>query len=137
MDLVPATRLRRESGYGGHLRQRHRCPHRGYDVLLDQAWSSNAIDRATYVLSWTSRRYYTPNLPSVAVDAWQLLSSTVYSNTDPSSQATLKSILEPEPALTGLVNRTGHHPTLISYNNYTTVMPTLKLLIEAGYELKN
>lgn len=107
-----------------------------YDVLLDQAWSSNAIDRATYVLSWTSRRYYTPNPPSVAVDAWQLLSSTVYSNTNPSSQATVKSISELEPALVGLVNRTGHHPTLIFYNTNTMVVPALKMLIEAGYELK-
>ncbi|KAI6024233.1 glycoside hydrolase family 89 protein [Pisolithus marmoratus] len=107
-----------------------------YDALLDQAWSSNALDRAAYVSSWASRRYYTPNLPSVAVDAWQLLSSTVYSNTDPSSQATVKSILELEPALTGLINRTLHDsiPTLVFYDTNTTIVPALKMLIEAGYE---
>lgn len=105
-----------------------------YDVLLDQAWSSDALDRAAYVTSWVSRRYYTPDLPSAAVDAWQLLSSTVYSNTDPSSQATVKSIFELEPALAGLVNRTGHHPTLVFYDTNTTVVPALEMLIEAGYK---
>ncbi|KAF9233215.1 glycoside hydrolase family 89 protein [Melanogaster broomeanus] len=105
-----------------------------YDVLLDQAWSPTAINRTSYVSSWVSRRYNVRSLPAAAVNAWQLLGSTVYSNQDPLSQATVKSILELAPALTGLVNRTGHHPTLVSYDTSTTIVPALQMLLEASKE---
>ncbi|EMD32579.1 glycoside hydrolase family 89 protein [Gelatoporia subvermispora B] len=102
-----------------------------YDVLLDQAWSSAPIDIASYVKSWVARRYTVEPLPSAAQEAWQILSTTVYNNQDPNSQATIKSIYELEPTLTGLVNRTGHHPTLIPYDTNTTVVPALQLLVKA------
>ncbi|KAG1727774.1 glycoside hydrolase family 89 protein [Suillus paluster] len=104
-----------------------------YDVLLDQAWSPTAINRTSYVSSWVSRRYYVSDLPSSAVNAWEILGATVYSNQDPSSQATVKSILELAPALSGLVNRTGI-PTIVFYDTNTTVVPALQMLIQAGYE---
>ncbi|KAG1734580.1 glycoside hydrolase family 89 protein [Suillus lakei] len=85
-----------------------------YDVLLDQAWSPTAINRTSYVSSWVSRRYYVADLPSSAVNAWQILGAT---------QATVKSILELAPALSGLVNRTGHHPTLVFYDTNTDYRP--------------
>ncbi|KIK95527.1 glycoside hydrolase family 89 protein [Paxillus rubicundulus Ve08.2h10] len=107
-----------------------------YDVLLDQAWSPTAINRTSYVSSWVSRRYNVGHLPAAAVNAWQLLGATVYNNQDPSSQATVKSILELAPALTGLVNRTGHHPTLVSYDTNTTIVPALHMLLEASQESK-
>ena len=103
-----------------------------YDVLLDQAWSPTPINRTSYVSSWVSRRYNVANLPPVAVDAWQLLASTVYNNQNPSAQATVKSILELAPALTGLVNLTGHHPTLVFYDTNTTIVPALQMLINAS-----
>ena len=104
-----------------------------YDVLLDQAWSPTPINRTTYVSSWVSRRYNVGNLPPAAVDAWQLLASTVYNNQNPLAQATVKSILELAPALTGLVNRTGHHPTLVFYDTNTTIVPALQMLIQASH----
>lgn len=107
-----------------------------YDVLLDQAWSPIAINRTSYVSSWASRRYYAHDLPASAVNAWEILGATVYSNQDPSSQATVKSILELAPALSGLVNSTGHHPTTISYDTNTTIVPALQMLIQAGHECK-
>ncbi|KAG1760247.1 glycoside hydrolase family 89 protein [Suillus occidentalis] len=107
-----------------------------YDVLLDQAWSPAVIDRTLYVSSWASRRYYVSDLPSSAVNAWEILGATVYSNRDPSSQATLKSILELAPALSGLV-RTGFSPTLVFYDTNTTIVPALRMLIQAGYESKS
>lgn len=107
-----------------------------YDVLLDQAWSPTVIDRTLYVSSWASRRYSVSDLPSSAVNAWEILGATVYSNRDPSSQATLKSILELAPALSGLV-RTGYHPTLVFYDTNTTIVPALRMLIQAGYESKS
>lgn len=105
-----------------------------YDVLLDQAWSPTPINRTSYISSWVSRRYNVGNLPPAAVDAWQLLASTVYNNQNPLTQATVKSILELAPALTGLVNRTGHHPTLMFYDTHTTIVPALQMLIHASHE---
>ncbi|KAG8215873.1 glycoside hydrolase family 89 protein [Butyriboletus roseoflavus] len=104
-----------------------------YDVLLDQAWSPTPINRTSYVSTWVSRRYNVGNLPPVAVDAWQLLASTVYNNQNPLTQATVKSIFELAPALTG-VNRTGHHPTLVFYDTNTTIVPALQLLLHASNE---
>ncbi|GJJ08043.1 hypothetical protein Clacol_002250 [Clathrus columnatus] len=108
-----------------------------YDILLDQAWSTSPLSIPQYVISWVDRRYQLsehtaagPTRNNVQA-AWSLLSSTVYNNSDPNTQATVKSILELSPALTGLVNRTGHHPTEIFYDTNTTILPALKLLLQA------
>lgn len=77
-----------------------------YDILLDQAWSSKPLNISTYLSNWVSRRYQDTDLPN-AQKAWSILSSTVYNNQNSNSQATIKSILELAPSLTGLVNRTG------------------------------
>ncbi|KAI0789468.1 alpha-N-acetylglucosaminidase [Abortiporus biennis] len=103
-----------------------------YDILLDQAWSSSTLDIPGYVQGWVERRYGIANLPVEAQQAWSLLSKTVYDNQDPNSQATIKSILELSPSLTGLVNRTGHHPTLVPYDTNTTIVPALKLILQAA-----
>ncbi|KAF8530887.1 alpha-N-acetylglucosaminidase [Gautieria morchelliformis] len=104
-----------------------------YDLLLDQAWSSSSIDISSYVSSWVSRRYQVKNLPPSAQQAWTILSSTVYNNTDPNTQATVRSILELAPSLTGLVNRTGPPtPTELFYDTNSTILPALKLLVQAS-----
>ncbi|EIW77482.1 glycoside hydrolase family 89 protein [Coniophora puteana RWD-64-598 SS2] len=104
-----------------------------YDVLLDQAWSSSPINKTEYAQAWATRRYPADELPECAIEAWQTLAATVYSNTDPGSQATVKSILELEPALSGLVNVTGHHPTHVFYDTNTTIVPALQQLVQAGH----
>ena len=43
---------------------------------------------------WASRRYLVKELPERVAAAWKVLSTTVFSNSDPSSQATIKGILE-------------------------------------------
>lgn len=78
-----------------------------YDILLDQAWSSTPLGVPDYVQQWAARRYLVKELPERLKAAWKVLGSTVFSNADLSSQATIKGILELSPALTGLVNRTG------------------------------
>lgn len=105
-----------------------------YDILLDQAWSSTSLDVATYVASWVKRRYPVKSLPDSALRAWDILRSSVYNNHDTGSLATVKSILELAPAITGLVNRTGHHPTTIFYDTNSTILPALQLLVKAGKE---
>lgn len=103
-----------------------------YDLLLDQAWSSSPINIHDYVDTWVNRRYTVKPLPNASLEAWRLLSTTIYSNKDSNSQATVKSIYELAPALTGLTNRGGHHPTSIPYDTNATVVPALRLLLEAS-----
>ncbi|KAH9857034.1 alpha-N-acetylglucosaminidase [Lenzites betulinus] len=102
-----------------------------YDILLDQAWSSSPLDITSYVNGWVSRRYPVKPLPQAAQDAWKILSTTVYNNQDPNTQATIKSIYELAPALTGMTNRTGHHPTSVPYDTNTSILAALKLLLKA------
>ena len=78
-----------------------------YDVLLDQVWSSTPLNVSEWVNKWAARRYQVKTLPSELQQAWSILSTTVYNNQDPNSQASIKSILELAPATTGLVNITG------------------------------
>lgn len=89
-----------------------------YDILLDQAWSKIPIDSSAYFHDWVTSRYHSSHsLPSGLYTAWDKMRQTVYNNTDLSlAQAVTKSILELAPNTTGLLNRTGHHPTTITYD---------------------
>lgn len=90
-----------------------------YDLLLDQAWSSTSIDTEEYFHTWVTSRYAgnssTP-LPEDVYAAWDIVRTTVYNNTDLVVNAVPKAILELVPSTTGLVNRTGHHATLVTYD---------------------
>lgn len=83
-----------------------------YDVLLDQAWSPVPINFTEYAKNWATRRYMIQQLPPDAAEAWDILATTVYNNSDPDSQAAIKSIFELSPATTGLINVTGMHDLL-------------------------
>jgi alpha-N-acetylglucosaminidase len=82
-----------------------------YDILLDQAWAQTPLDIQQYVSKWAARRYGVKSLPAKVEQAWKILSSTVYSNTNPNSQATIKSIFELSPNAdpTALVGLGGEH----------------------------
>ncbi|KAH9901084.1 alpha-N-acetylglucosaminidase [Cubamyces lactineus] len=105
-----------------------------YDIVLDQAWSSAPLNISTYVNDWATRRYPVKPLPKAALDAWTTLAQTVYNNKDTNTWATIKGIYELAPSLTGLTNRTGHHPTMISYDTNSSVVSALKLLLQAKAE---
>lgn len=105
-----------------------------YDFILDQAWSSSSINVSQWVASWVSRRYHVKDIPQSAYDAWKILSTTVYNNTDPNSLAAIKGIHELAPATSGLVNRTGHHPTEVPYSTDEVVVPALQKLVQAKNE---
>lgn len=103
-----------------------------YDLLLSQAWSAKVIDTKSYFRDWVTTRYSgnANALPSGLYNAWDIMRQTVYNNTNLSlAQATTKSIFELSPNTTGLLNRTGHHPTTITYDP--------KALVEAWQELYN
>jgi len=105
-----------------------------YDFLLDQAWSSTPLNITSYVEAWVARRYPVQNLPSAAQTAWSILSTTVYSNSNPDTQAVIKSIFELSPDISGLTDRTGHHCTELTYCTNTTIVPALQNLIQATIE---
>ena len=95
-----------------------------YDLLLDQAWSNTPIDTELYFQNWVSARYSaaaaSPGsvaVPKSLYSAWETARYTVYNNSNnPNVTAVTKSILELRPSISGLVGRTGHHPTLLAYD---------------------
>ncbi|KAK5135978.1 hypothetical protein LTR08_004232 [Meristemomyces frigidus] len=89
-----------------------------YDILYDQAWSKTPLDTSSYFHDWVTARYHCPaTLPAGLYSAWETMRKTVYNNTEASvAQSVTKSIFELAPNTTGLLNRTGHHPTTIQYD---------------------
>jgi alpha-N-acetylglucosaminidase len=88
-----------------------------YDLLLDQAWSDTPIDTNKYFKNWATTRYSGSIIvPDGIYEAWELMRTTVYNNTNLTSSAVSKSLFGLEPSTTGLTNRTGHHPTTINYD---------------------
>ena len=88
-----------------------------YDLLLDQAWSAVPIDTEKYFENWVTTRYSGSNtVPRGIYKAWETMRTTVYNNTDLTSSAVAKSIFGLEPSTTGLIDRTGHHPTTVNYD---------------------
>lgn len=88
-----------------------------YDLLLDQAWSKQAINTDDYFHDWATSRYHgAGHLPDGLYSAWDTMRRTVYNNSEIDiAQAVTKSIFELSPNTTGLLNRTGHHATTIQY----------------------
>lgn len=105
-----------------------------YDLLLDQAWSGTPIDTEVYFHNWVTSRYSGNNsnlLPQGLYAAWDLVRGTVYNNTNLTINAVTKSIFELVPSTTGLVNRTGHHATQLTYDPSVLVQAWV-LMYEAG-----
>ncbi|KAM3512272.1 hypothetical protein MY11210_004056 [Beauveria gryllotalpidicola] len=94
-----------------------------YNLLLDQAWSQEALETDKYFSDWVTVRYGADQkeIPKDLYTAWDKVRSTVYNNTDSSVTAVAKSILELFPSTSGLVNRTGHHATKITYDPETLI----------------
>ncbi|GJJ10855.1 hypothetical protein Clacol_005083 [Clathrus columnatus] len=103
-----------------------------YDILLDQVWFATPINVSTYIRKWVSRRYNVHPLPPLVQDAWNILASTIYNNSQESVIGVTKSVFELAPALSGLVNRTGPQPTMLFYDTNTTVVPVLSMLFNAS-----
>ncbi|KAI0150826.1 glycoside hydrolase family 89 protein [Xylariaceae sp. FL1272] len=106
-----------------------------YDLLLDQAFSPTPIDTEVYFHDWVATRYGAsgPNVPKAAYEAWEMVRPTVFNNTNLTGNAVPKSIYELVPSTSGLVNRTGHHPTVLNYD-MDTLVEAWKLLYHAGVE---
>ncbi|KAF4628191.1 hypothetical protein G7Y89_g9960 [Cudoniella acicularis] len=89
-----------------------------YDLLLDQAWSKSPIDTDAYFSNWVTRRYAgSGELPNELYQAWDMMRTTVYNNTNlAASTAVTKSILELSPSITGMLGSTGHHAITLTYD---------------------
>lgn len=90
-----------------------------YDLLLDQAWSGSPINTTTYFHNWVTRRYGSSDGPphEDLYTAWEMMRSTVYNNTNlTAATAVTKSIFELSPNITGMLGRTGHHATTLTYS---------------------
>lgn len=88
-----------------------------YDLLLDQAWSSKAIDTERYFHNWVTSRYSgSGTVPKALYEAWEMMRTTVYDNKNASIEAVTKSIFELRPNTEGLVGLTGHHATALTYD---------------------
>jgi alpha-N-acetylglucosaminidase len=107
-----------------------------YDLLLDQAWQPNAIDTDAYFHEWVTARYHgAACLPVSLYSAWNILRQTVYNNTNLSlATSVTKSIFELAPNTTGLLNRTGHHATTITYDPAVLVTAWKDLYTSASTE---
>ncbi|KAF2260699.1 family 89 glycoside hydrolase [Lojkania enalia] len=88
-----------------------------YTLLLDQAWSPVPINTTSYFRAWVRSRYGDKDceVPEELYAAWEILRTTVYNNKNLTSNAVPKAIFELAPNITGLTNRTGHHPTTLHY----------------------
>ncbi|KAF2967071.1 hypothetical protein GQX73_g6497 [Xylaria multiplex] len=104
-----------------------------YNLLLDQAWSESPIDTQKYFRDWVTTRYGASGVEVSrgVYKAWEMLRSTVFNNTNLVANAVPKSIFELVPSTSGLLNRTGHHPTLLNYDP-AVVVTAWKLLYQAG-----
>ncbi|KAI0789466.1 alpha-N-acetylglucosaminidase [Abortiporus biennis] len=106
-----------------------------FDLLLDWAWKSpGELNVGAYIDSWVKRRYHVKGVNETAkeaLDAWKILSTTVFEDKDLGTLAAGKGILEVTPSLTGLLDVEGLISTKISYNTNTTLVPALKLLLQA------
>ncbi|XPS77214.1 Alpha-N-acetylglucosaminidase [Ascochyta lentis] len=106
-----------------------------YSLLLDQAWQASPIDTKEYFHDWVATRYSSTQISSIPLSlytAWELLRTSAYNNTNLASNAVPKSILELSPNITGLANRTGHHPTTLNYNTTLVVLAWSNLLTAAA-----
>lgn len=76
-------------------------------------------------------------MPQNGYQAWDILRSTVYNNTNLTlAQGVTKSIFELSPNVRGLLNRTGHHPTTITYAP-TTLVSAWKLFYSAAGSMRS
>ncbi|KAF2788918.1 glycoside hydrolase family 89 protein [Melanomma pulvis-pyrius CBS 109.77] len=106
-----------------------------YKLLLDQAWSSTPINTSNYFRSWAQNRYAANNsIPEDLYTAWEVLRTSAYNNTNLTSNAVPKAIFELAPNITGLVGRTGHHPTTINYNPATVVSAWQHLVAASSHD---
>ncbi|KAH7351012.1 putative alpha-N-acetylglucosaminidase [Rhexocercosporidium sp. MPI-PUGE-AT-0058] len=87
-----------------------------YDLLLDQAWSASPINTESYFHNWVTRRYAgTGVIPQGVYNAWDLMRTTVYNNTNSGFVSVPKSIFELSPNISNMFHL-GHHPTIINYS---------------------
>lgn len=105
-----------------------------YDLLLDQAWSSQPVNTESWIRKWVSRRYESDlDTKGTLWPAWDVLRKSVYDNKNGTIESVPKSILELSPSIDGLLGRLGHHPTVFNYD-LGVIMQAFSLMIGAAHQ---
>lgn len=105
-----------------------------YDLLLDQAWSSKAIETQKYFHDWVTSRYQGSNsIPLGLYEGWDLMRSTVYNNTNLTNMAVIQPAVEAQPGINGVIGTTGTHPRALTYDPADLVKAWLSMY-QAAHE---
>ncbi|KAF7715307.1 Alpha-N-acetylglucosaminidase [Penicillium ucsense] len=104
-----------------------------YTTLLDQAWSEAPLDTKKYFHNWVRSRYSgCGTLPVELYEAWDLLRTSVYDNTNTSVTSVIKSAFEIRPGLNNV--RIGFQASVPTYNTSQVVQSWEKLYKAAKEE---
>ncbi|KAL6880015.1 glycoside hydrolase family 89 protein [Trichoderma longibrachiatum] len=105
-----------------------------YDLLLAQAWSNEPIDTKAYFHNWAAARYSSGQRPASIYEAWEIVRTTVYDNTNLTLMPSVpKSIIELVPRTSNMADITGILGTKLSYD--PAIMVTAwKQLYHAGLQ---
>ncbi|KAJ5692766.1 hypothetical protein N7462_002189 [Penicillium macrosclerotiorum] len=88
-----------------------------YDMLLDQAWSSSALDTQLYFHSWVRSRYSgSGSIPNELYEAWEIMRTPVYDNTNASTYSVVKSIIDLRPNIVGVAEVVGFQSSALTYD---------------------
>lgn len=99
-----------------------------FELVTDQGWSSTPINLASWTQEWVKRRYRGKDI-ALAQKAWQLLDGSVYKGNNAVVQCTTRSLIDLPPAVSGILNVTGHYlATQITYNTKDVVAALDNLL---------
>ncbi|RFU81391.1 hypothetical protein TARUN_797, partial [Trichoderma arundinaceum] len=105
-----------------------------YDLLLSQAWSSDPIDTKGFFQAWAAARYSSNKRPTSIYDAWEIVRTSVYDNTNLTTMPSVpKSIIELTPRTSGLVDVIGILGTKLTYDPAIMVR-AWKQLYQAGLQ---
>ncbi|KAJ5153536.1 uncharacterized protein N7482_010014 [Penicillium canariense] len=106
-----------------------------YRLLLDQAWSTTPLESKQYFHDWVRSRYSgSGSTPNELYEAWELMRTPVYDNTNASVYAVIKSVLELRPAIDNIAGRVGFQATALTYDPMILVQAWHKLYYAADSE---
>lgn len=106
-----------------------------YTALLDQAWLATPLDTKQYFHDWVTSRYSgSGSIPKGLYEAWELMRTTVFDNTNTSVTSVIKSAFEIRPSLENI--RVGFQSTELTYDPLVVVSAWQNLYQAANSEPK-
>ena len=104
-----------------------------YTGLLEQTWSATPLDTKKHFHDWVASRYSgSGSIPNRLCEAWELMRTTDFDNTDTSVTSVIKSAFEIRPSLENI--RGGFQSTEPTYDPLVVVQAWQKLYQAASSE---